>query len=133
MADPSMVRPLAVEVPPLEIGPLIVVAPVPVMVRVLLVAVFERFTGPDSFRLLVEMLLVMMRDPVAVTVPVNSRLLVPWKMLLLVRLTVALVIALAPLKSMLAENDAPFIETVEVPKAALLPRTKLPRRFVKPV
>src|SRR5438045_1485316 len=117
---------LDVDVPPLAITPEINVFPLPVTVSVLLVALLERFTGPENVRFAPDILFVTMREDVSVTVPLNSILLLPVNVLLPPKLTVALAIAFAPLRFVLAETGTPFIATVLVPNAALLPRTNVP-------
>ena len=115
--------------PPLAIVELIVVVPLPLIVRVLLLLLLDKFTPPESFNVPV-MLFVTVRDPVSVQAPLNSMLLAPVNVRELVppSLTV-LAIAFAPVKSMPAEiltGLVAFKATALVPKAALLPRMKVP-------
>src|SRR4051812_13921553 len=124
--SPALVMLLVVEVPPLPTTPVIDVLPEPSIVMVRLVAVVDRFTGPENVRLPADKLFVTMRDNVSLTVPLNSILLVPVNVLSPPRLMVALAIALAPLRFVLAEVLTPLIPTLLVPNAALLPRINVP-------
>src|SRR2546421_12532169 len=124
--EPLYVR-LLPELAPFETAPVIEVFPVPLRVSVRLVALLDRFTVFENLRLPPEMLFVIVKLPLLVSVPLSSRLFEPLKIFPVAPMVLVLAIAFAPLKSVEAEVVTPFHATVPpLPNAASFPKESVP-------